>query len=129
MFSFVEPTFNYYITNIVGCRPTLTNEFGNVVNRAPVEAEIEACKPRLDQLMLRYEFDGIVYVGDIPSKYRAKEHLGKKSLFNRAIKILHPAYILRQEFKLYDIKLQALKITEYVNSTKETGGVNSHRRR
>lgn len=113
MFSYTSYPFNFCLTNTVACRPTVLDLRGQPINREPTEAERELCKPRLNQLIESYHFSGLVYVGKVAESYRyvLKSQPG---LFTKAISILHPAFILRKEYKLYDIKRAAKKIDNYI---------------
>src|SRR5690606_31791979 len=97
-------SFRFEVTNVVGCRPTKIGKYGAITNRAPTEQEITACNPRLSVLG---PFDGIVYLGLLA-------RTGQPGL-----NLTHPAAILRKEYKLYDLKKEAKKLDNYVNSLHE----------
>jgi DNA polymerase len=110
--SFCTTAFHFDITNIIGCRPTrYSSKTHSYVNRAPSPQEIAACKPRLDQLLSTITYSGVVYLGSVAQAYRVR---GIPSLT-----LVHPAAILRKEYKLYDIKLFAHKLDQYVISNFE----------
>lgn len=125
--SFIHSSFNYTICNIVGCRPTTEDFRGDTINREPSLPEIEACRPRLDQLVTRNEYAGVVYLGKVAATFSPKQFLGPKNLFSRALQLTHPAAILRMEFKLHTIKSQALLLDKYVKSLTLQGSSNLHR--
>src|SRR5690606_9152563 len=120
IWSFVESPFAYTITNAVGCRPTELDKRGAVVNRSPTQEEQDACRPRLQQLVESTHFDGVVYLGKVAAGFTPKTFLGPKNLFTRALQMMHPATILRMEYKLFTIKQQALELNRYVDSTSQT---------
>lgn len=128
MFKFVSSPFSYYITNTVGCRPTIQLSETRIENREPTPEEQAACKPRLDQLVQQTQFDGVVYLGKLAESYRTKDHNGPKNLFTRTVTLLHPAAIARMEFKLGAIKTQARKLDQYVIATTQTKTETSNRR-
>jgi DNA polymerase len=117
LFRYIHSPFAYCITNTVACRPTIQISETHVENREPTPEERLACKPRLDQLVKQFTFDGVVYLGKIAEEYRSKDHNGPKNLFTRTVTLLHPAAIARMEFKLGAIKTQARKLEQYVVTT------------
>lgn len=117
VFSFVWEPFSYTITNVVGCRPTIEDWRGDLINREPSPQEIEACRPRLEQLVNSIHFDGVVYLGKVATSFKPKTFLGPRNLFSRSLDLLHPAAILRMEYKLHTIKQQAAELSNYVKST------------
>lgn len=114
--SYCKTTFRFEITNIVGCRPWKVGRFGKISNRTPTQKEKEACLPRLHQLVEEIEYDRIIYLGAEAKDFKAK---GKVS---SSLSLLHPAAILRKEYKLYYIKEFALKLDNYVSAYCETRG-------
>lgn len=77
---------DYYITNVVACRPT-DSRYGD--NRQPTRDEIAACKERVIRVIHLLNPKKIVLVGKI-----AQNHC--KSLAPNAVGVYHPAYILRR---------------------------------
>ena len=103
--------FRFEVTNVVGCRPATYGRFGQLVNRQPTAQEIKACSPRLTQLFRRIVYDGIIYLGAT-----ARENCDTTL---PTTNLLHPAHILRKEYKLHDIKLFAREINNYVSTNFE----------
>jgi len=107
---------DYFITNIVKCRPVSTSQYGNPINRTPTPQEIQACLPYLDQTVdiLKPEF--ILCVGAIASKViisstfsitsQRGEVVTSKRYKVPSMAVLHPAYILRQHEDFDRLKLQ-----------------------
>lgn len=75
----------YAITNTVACRPC---DDRHAPNRPPTKAEVEACRPRLLAEVKQADPFRVILVGAI-----ARDALGK--MFPTALKIVHPAFILR----------------------------------
>jgi DNA polymerase len=123
LFSFVSLQFEYLITNTVGCRPMDVVYVGDPTdldtleegvdyeitnrNRNPQPAEIEACKPHIQELIQWWKPEGIVYLGKIASVYKTR--LPKLQLY-------HPAYIARLETKLYTTRKEAHKLNSFIES-------------
>jgi uracil-DNA glycosylase family 4 len=117
--SYCESTFDFEVANILGCRPSKFDKHGNEINRTPEQKEIDNCLPRLEKLISHVHYDGIVYLGDIPQKFKiTRKMLGKAP--PPTLSLRSPLYLLRQEFKLYDIKEFALKLDKYVSINFET---------
>lgn len=76
----------YFITNVCACRPT--DRVGGP-NREPSFEEAYACFPRVQATYADIEPRKVVFLGKVPA-----ELLGKA--FPEAIKLPHPAWILRQ---------------------------------
>jgi uracil-DNA glycosylase family 4 len=108
--------FNYHLINLVGCRPTEEDFRGNTVNREPTPPEIEACRPRLEQEVANRHFDGVVYLGKLATKFIPKQFNGPPNLFIRGLELIHPAAILRMEYKVHTIKTQALLLENYLKT-------------
>ena len=106
-----QSSFAFEITNTVGCRPTVWKR-GKESNRQPTEREREACSPRLDKILATIPFEGIVYLGAVARKYKAPRGMP-------TVGLKHPALILRKEYKLHDIKLEARKLDQYVMSLRQ----------
>ncbi len=77
---------SYYITNVVGCRPTDEKDGDN---REPTDTEANACYPRLDQTVDLVNPTQVILLGKV-----AARHLSSR--FPGAIKLFHPAFILRR---------------------------------
>jgi DNA polymerase len=116
IWSYTTTPFNYTLINTVGCRPTEEDKRGKTVNREPLPPEIEACRPRLEQEVENNEFDGVVYLGKIATTFKPKKFLGNPNLFVRGLHLVHPASILRMEYKLHSIKTQALLLDTYLKT-------------
>jgi uracil-DNA glycosylase family 4 len=117
-FKYSHASFNYCLTNLVGCRPTDVGFRDQLINREPTEPEQTACRPRLDDLCKHFDFDGVIYIGKTATNYRTS--------LRRTLEIPHPAYILRMEFKLYSIKRAAQQLERYVNTFQKVEGANLH---
>jgi len=123
---FVPYQFEYIITNRVGCRPVdvyfLDNkieiediDFNNLkegfdyvldnYNRDPTTPEIKACERHIDEIISTFNPDGIVCLGKIAATYETR--LPK-------LKLLHPAFIARMEYKLITTLHEARKLTEFI---------------
>lgn len=118
-FARTKTPFNFVITNLVGCRPTELGFRDQIVNREPTQTEQEACRPRIDDLLTHFEFEGVVYLGKLAQSYRTS--------IVRTLELVHPAHILRMEFKLYEIKRSAQALEKYVASIQKAKGVYSDR--
>ncbi len=77
---------SYYITNVVGCRPT--DEI-NGPNRQPTEDEAWSCWPRLEEIYAEVSPRRVVFIGKVAEKFC-------KAAFPDGIPLVHPAYILRK---------------------------------
>lgn len=151
LFKHTHFQFQYCITNTVGCRPVdvvmvdedyelndkLTSddyEFLNW-NREPTKAEIELCKPHIDELLEWYQPHGVVYLGKVAESYKDPKYLvhEAKLLYSDAklfrhtaykkdfvyrhlptLSLFHPAYVARLEYKLLTIRKEAKKLDEFV---------------
>ena len=71
----------YFITNIVGCRPP--------ENRSPTKEEIEACQPRLEEIIERVNPRAVVLLGSVAR--RLEKLFGDR----RILRLRHPAAIIR----------------------------------
>lgn len=111
--SLCKTSFTFEVTNLVACRPATYSSFGTLVNRTPTSKEISSCKPRLDQIIRNITYDGIVYLGSLASNYPTTLP---------TVTLLHPAFILRKEYKMYDMKHFAKALDNYVSSYFETKG-------
>jgi len=104
--SFTETKYSWTVTNIVCCRPE--------ENRQPVKAEIELCRPHIDELVTTTKPTGIVYLGLV-----AKKNYPQKLHKLPCLSLLHPAKILREEFKLLPVLKEARKLQLFVDSLGE----------
>jgi uracil-DNA glycosylase len=111
---------------MVACRPTQYNKFEELENRQPTKEELELCRPRLEQLVMEYAFDGVVYLGAV-ANFHTKNHISRPGIFTKALKLLHPAYIAREEYKLLTVKRQARKLNKYVTDIEEARSKGLHR--
>ena len=136
MLSYVSYQFSYVITNIVACRPMTIITVGEVSeldtlpededeyeiidkNREPNAAEIEACKPHIDEIVQSEDFDGIVYLGKVAAKYKTKLP---------SVELFHPAYIARMEYKYLTVLRQARKLSKFIERLQNEGSVSNHKR-
>lgn len=107
--SLCKTSFSFEITNLIACRPTrYSTRHYSYINRPPRPNEIEACKPRLTSLLATVKYSGIIYLGN-----EAQQH---KVRGIPTCALLHPAAILRKEFKLYDIKRFASLLDTFILS-------------
>lgn len=135
----VTEPFSFVITNTVCCRPqTLVtlerNEEDEVTeqeeqedsdkpvgewgldytiedfNREPTQEEMKACSPHIDELIETEKFDGVVYAGNVAKNYHTKLP---------TVSILHPAAILRKEYKYLPVLREARKITKFLHKLSE----------
>lgn len=159
LFKHTHFQFQYLITNTVGCRPVdvsfldddYTSKFdedfslGDYIyeddyellnwNREPTKAEIDLCKPHIDELMESYQPHGVVYLGKIAESYKDPKYLVSETkllepeakLFRHTsykegfvqrhvptLSLFHPTYIARLEYKLLTIRKEAKKLDEFV---------------
>lgn len=86
-------TEDWFLTNLVACRPT--DKQGGA-NRAPSPNEVANCSERLTQVVHIIRPRIIVAVGSVPASYLLN-NVGRFDGFQtRYEKIRHPAWILRQ---------------------------------
>lgn len=76
----------YYVTNVVGCRPT---DLKNGPNRQPERSEALACRPRLYEIADRVQPEIVVFLGRVAETFAG-------DIFPSGIHAFHPAYILRK---------------------------------
>lgn len=76
---------SFYITNVVGCRPTQSKEGPN---RPPQKDEAQACFSRVEQIAELVQPKRVVLLGAVAQRWCRK-------LFPEAVVLVHPAYILR----------------------------------
>lgn len=112
------PRNSIWITNIVKCRPTITNPDGSLDNRPPKVSEIKACSKWLNAELAILKPIVIVCIGGpsastiIHKAFKMTEERGQwfeSSYAHFAIAVYHPAYVLRQVGASYDKALQLLK--------------------
>lgn len=159
LFKHTHFQFQYCITNTVGCRPVdvsfldddYTSKFdedfslGDYIydddyellnwNREPTSAEIELCKPHIEEMIEWYQPHGVVYLGKVAESYKNPSYLVPETkllepeakLFRHTnfkggfvhrhlptLSLFHPAYIARLEYKLLTIRKEAKKLDEFV---------------
>jgi len=93
---------DFFIANIVGCRPPK--------NREPERDEVSACRPRLDSMLALVQPRALLLLGNVPlehltgkrgvSKLRGEEvqavlHWRGERYFLPAVPTFHPAFLLR----------------------------------
>lgn len=91
----------YALTNLVGCIPL--GEDGNKTKEPPEEA-IEACSPRLIDIVQLCKPEMIISVGQLAHKYVLKLKLAGLEI--RLGKITHPAAILRTDISQRGLVIQ-----------------------
>lgn len=77
--------------NLVACRPQ-DKRYGS--NRAPDPAEIDACKPRLQELIRIYRPRAIIAAGAVPADFLQRIVM-ESGWGGEILSMPHPAYILR----------------------------------
>jgi uracil-DNA glycosylase len=127
----VPHQFEYLITNVVCCRPQtvimMDTEADDILdkdsvdladyqrrldyeiidyNREPTPEEVKACKGHLDELYTDFSPHGIVHLGAV-----ARQYFTPKC---PSLSLLHPAYIVRKEYKLLLVLKQARKLELFV---------------
>jgi len=90
-------SLTYYITNTVLCIPLGAD--GNI--REPQPSEIYRCYPNLKRIVHEVRPKKVCFIGKVAEKYL-------KPYFPNAVKITHPAYMLRTggEYSIEFIKAQ-----------------------
>lgn len=134
----VTEPFSYVITNTVCCRPQtlvtlerneedevteetardMSDDLGQYgldytiedLNREPTQEEMAACKPHIDELIETEKFNAVVYVGNVAKNYRTNLP---------TVSIIHPAAILRLEYKYLSVLKEARKITKFLHRLSE----------
>lgn len=124
MLSFCTTSFDFEITNVVACRPTTASlpdykPGDQIRNRKPQQPEIEKCLPRVDSLVRNIPYTGYVLLGEVAGDLKVPSR----------VKLNHPAFILRQEYKLGLIKEFALKLDNYVKTLCEDRGSSKNGRK
>jgi len=111
---------DFFITNIVRCRPTDVSAYGNTINRSPSLSEITACSPHLDALVKRLSPVFILCIGGPAAKAvisptlsitRQRGVVVKSTRYGvPSMGVLHPSYIMRQANEdAGPLKVQAVK--------------------
>jgi uracil-DNA glycosylase len=118
--------FQFLITNTVLCRPQtivyLSSEaedtpLGELCygedyeiqdkNRDPDQNEMRLCRPHIDELAKDFQPHGVVYLGKVAKFYPTKLP---------TVELYHPAYILRLEYKLQTLLLEAQKLSKFIKT-------------
>lgn len=94
----------YYITNVVGCRPT-DSQHGP--NRQPTGEEALACWPRLEEVHKLVKPKLVVFIGKVSKTFCS-------SAFPQGYHLVHPAYLLR---------IGGARSPEYANCVREMGEI------
>lgn len=100
--------FTYCLTNLLACRPFKDRPNGGG-NRAPEPEEVEACAPRLAELMNIMQPKLIMVCGQVPLNYVPS--IAGQSGMNTSYtitKVKHPAWVLRQDAEIqrdYDVQV------------------------
>jgi len=76
---------SFYITNVVGCRPTDEKQGDN---RQPTGEEAWACYQRVEEIYARVKPRAVVFLGKVAQDYC-------KAAYPEGIALPHPAYLLR----------------------------------
>lgn len=95
----ISPFFGL-ATNTVCCRPHDAD-----FPREPTPSEIALCKDHITELLDHYQIQGIVYLGKIAQSYESR--LPK-------VNLMHPAYILKMEYKYYTIQKQRELLNSFI---------------
>lgn len=107
-------SYHFTITNAVSCRPSHTpatttkaNLWGN--NRTPSEEEIKSCRPKLQEMLPGHTH--IICLGEIANQayIACGYHLPH-------LHVLHPSFILRQDYIALPIIEVAEKIYKWIVS-------------
>ncbi|MDH4262189.1 MAG: uracil-DNA glycosylase [Spirochaetia bacterium] len=117
---------NYYITNIVKCRPTI--DLKMIKDRAPEKNEVEACLPILTMQLEIIKPVVIIAVGSSAAKALLNINQGITSIHGKwhdyrgisLMPIFHPSYVLRNGGKVspqYNLmKLDLEKARDFINN-------------
>jgi len=116
IFKRAHTPFNFVLTNTVACRPTEMGFRDQLINRPPTAPEQLACRPRLDNMLPLFDFEGVVYLGS-----------SRPSFPLRSLELDNPVNILKMEFKLFAIKRNAQKLENYVTSIQKAKAEDIHR--
>lgn len=111
-----------YMTNAVKCRPTLTNDLGEIRDRQPTRVEMDYCRPILEAELAQTNPNLIVALG-ASALYatRGRDDIGKmrgflaESTFRRedgtprkVLATFHPAALMRQQ-RMFPLAIEDLK--------------------
>ena len=109
---------DFWLTNIVKCRPTLLLKDGSLNNRPPNVKEIKACKKWLDEELSIIGPKVIVCIGGpsasviIHKGFKMTEERGKwftdSPYAPYVIAVYHPAYVLRLTNESFDLARELL---------------------
>jgi len=103
-------TSPYTLTNLLACRPWALRP-SHPANRAPDHNEIEACAPRLTELVRLLQPKIIIVTGKVPLDYAP--HIAKLSGHTFRLRaVRHPSWVVRQ------LDLEAAK-AQYVEDLRE----------
>lgn len=90
----IEPYVEYGITNVICCIPSFHEE-GKIGIRAPNKHEMQACSPRLTEIIKLADPLLIVTLGQIAAKHIAPLHT--KIETEAYLELTHPSAILRKQ--------------------------------
>lgn len=109
---------DFWLTNIVKCRPTLLLQDGSLSNRPPNIKEINACKKWLDEELSIINPKVIVCIGGpsasviIHKGFKMTEERGRwftdSPYAPYVIAVYHPAYVLRLKNESFNIARELL---------------------
>jgi uracil-DNA glycosylase family 4 len=100
IFNRITVPHSFCITHLVSC-------YGEL----PTPQEIEACKPKLDELIIYYKPQAIVFIGDKAKKYKTKLPTHTMSSISS---------IIAMEYPLYSVKEQALLLSRFLHALSNT---------
>ena len=127
IFEYTQASFEFCITNLVCCRPVDIKilmpegidseenlsqlvpiyEYSNH-NRKPNPTEIIACQPHIHEIVSTFKPRGIVYLGQVASN----SFLPIRTI--SSLSLLHPATIVKEEYKVITMRKQAKKLTTFI---------------
>ena len=127
IFEYTQASFEFCITNTICCKPkdvevlmpegiddeeTLNTlepiyEYSNH-NRKPAPAEIIACSSHIHEIVSTFRPRGIIYLGQVASN----NFLPARTI--PSLNLLHPASIVREEYKVIPMRKQAKKLTDFI---------------
>lgn len=100
-----EPTIRIAWTNIVACIPK--SEETKRKNAEPLPKEIDACAPRLEELISLAKPKLIIAVGDVAAKEGKRRGWDKIA---KVVHIIHPARLLRLDVSQLGLQVQRCRI-------------------
>jgi uracil-DNA glycosylase len=129
LFEFCDQSFDYWITNLVGCRTCdlriedkgiieSEEEIHNInlhkvdheiinYNRLPTQKEIELCMPHLEEIVSSWKPSGIVYLGTLSRTFHSTlPNITLESMDN----------IVKKEFKVLPLRRQASSLRKFISS-------------